>query len=100
VATAIVLQLPPLLLLSAPLLYTCNKNLISSSASKTRPTAPRLQKSQRKSKPLPNLDSLAGVLKEVAAGAGAAAGSERAKQKAGKGRSSSVKRLKARQAIA
>ncbi|KAI8465301.1 MAG: hypothetical protein J3K34DRAFT_396195 [Monoraphidium minutum] len=65
---------------------------------------------KRKAKPLPTLDSLAGALSELGAGgeAGGAAGggggggglSGKAKHMASKGRGSSVKRLKARQAIA
>lgn len=74
----------------------------------TRPADP-MQKHKLKAKPLPTLDSLAGVLNELGGegskgGAstrgGGVAASGRAKHLASKGRGSSVKRLKARQAIA
>jgi hypothetical protein len=68
--------------------------------------AARSQKRKRKGAALPSLDTLAGALEEAAPGAAAGAarggggGGGKAKHIASKGRGSSVKRLKARQAIA
>jgi hypothetical protein len=72
---------------------------LGATATALRAPLSRAQKRKAKAKPLPTLDSLAGALTAVEAAASVGKASK-AKQQADKGRGSSVKRLKARRAIA